>query len=138
MSYVFDIDRLQAIARMGVGRPHGEMVEIVVSEAAKAYPPHVDARLPRRWLFSLTGGAAGVMTLLHASSSEYLIIFGTPIGTEGFSRRYRLDIRDFVPAAFPLMLGDVLFSALDGTTLAETVWPCAKMALRELVVKRKL
>ena len=46
--------------------------------------------------------------------------------------------RGFVPAAFPLILGDVLFSALDGTTLAETVWVYGKMALRELVVNRKL
>ncbi len=45
--------------------------------------------------------------------------------------------RGFVPAAFPLVLGDVIFSALDGTTLIETVWMYGKMALRELLVNGK-
>lgn len=188
MAYVFDRETLQAIARKGLGKPHEEMVRIVVAELARAYPAHIDANPERRWLFSLTAGAAGVMTLLHASFTEYLIIFGTPIGTEGFSGRYRMDIHDFlmageiwtyrpnrcgvrevvrpgdhtvlrrgevggfripeaawmleygrgfVPAAFPLVLGDVIFSAADGTTLVETVWIYGKMALRELLVNGK-
>jgi C-8 sterol isomerase len=186
MSYVFDLGILQAIASGAAGQPHDDMVWTVVEEAAKAYPAHIDANPERRWLFSLT---AGVMTILHASLTEYLIIFGTPIGTEGFSGRYHLDIHDFVlageiwtyrpqrcgvrevirpgdhtllkrgevdgfkipeaawmleygrgfiPAAFPRILGDVVFSALDGRTLVETVWTYGKMSLRELIVNRKL
>lgn len=188
MGHVFDIDTLQAIARNGLGKPHDEMVSTVAAELATAYPAHVDSNPERKWLFSLTAGATGVMTLLHASFTEYLIIFGTPTGTEGFSGRYRMDIHDFllageiwtyrthrcgvreivrpgdhtvlkrgevngfkipdsawmleygrglVPAAFPLVLGDVIFSALDGTTLIETVWGYGKMALRELFVNGK-
>ena len=38
------------------------------------------------------------MTILHGSLSEYVLIFGTSIGTEGFSGRYRLDIYDFMLA----------------------------------------
>lgn len=188
MSYIFDIAHLHAIAQKGVGKPHDEMVRTVVEAAARAYPDHIDASFPRRWLFSLTAGATGVMTLLHASFSEYLILFGTPVGTEGFSGRYRMDVHDFVmagevwsyrrdrcgvrevarpgdhtvlergevdgfkipeaawmleygrgfvPAAFPLILGDVIFSAFDGITLAETAWAYGRMALRELLVNRK-
>jgi ERG2 and Sigma1 receptor like protein len=188
MSYVFNIETLHAIARLVVGKTHDEMVRIVVEETARVYPAHIDSSPKRQWLFSLTSGATGVMTLLHASFSEYLIIFGTPVGTEGFSGRYRMDIHDFllagevwtyrqdrcgvrevvrpgdhtvlehgkvngfkipdsawmleygrgfIPSAFPLILGDVLFSAVDGTTLVETVWAYVKMALRELAVNRK-
>lgn len=188
MRYVFDIETLQAIALQGMGKPHEDMVKTVVEACAKYYPAHIDASQPRRWLFSLTAGATGVMTILHASFSEYLLIFGTPVGTEGFSGRYRMDIHDFlmageiwtyrqnhcgirevvrpgdhtvlergkvngfkipdsawmleygrgfIPAAFPLILGDVVFSAVDGTTLAETVWTYGKMALRELMINRK-
>jgi len=35
------------------------------------------------------------------------------------------------------ILGDVVFSSVDGTTLAETVWTYGKMALRKLMVNRK-
>ena len=45
--------------------------------------------------------------------------------------------RGFITSSFPLILGDVVFSAVDGTTLAETVWTYGKMALRELMVNRK-
>lgn len=188
MSYVFDIETLQTIARQGENKAHDEMVRSVVDAAARAYPAHIDANPRRKWLFSLTAGATGVMTILHASLSEYLIIFGTPVGTEGFSGRYRMEIHDFllagevwtyrqdrcgvrevvrtgdhtvlergcvngfkmpesawmleygrgfIPSAFPLILGDVVFSAVDGTTLAETIWTYGKMAFRELLVNRK-
>jgi len=189
MSPVFDVESLHRIARLGVGKPHQEMVRVVVEEVGRAYPGHVDANPERKWLYSLTAGATGVMTLLHASFTEYLLIFGTPVGTEGFSGRYRFDVHDFlmdgevwayrpndpgtrevarpgdhtvlergqvngfripdhawmleyglgfIPSAFPLILGDVLFSAVDGATLAGTVWAYGRLTLRELLSNGKL
>ena len=44
MSNVFDIETLHAIAQQGVGKVHNEMVSIVVEEAARAYPAHIDPR----------------------------------------------------------------------------------------------
>jgi C-8 sterol isomerase len=94
MGWVFDPDRLHEIARGAVGLPREEMFGKVVEDLARAWPGHVETR--QHWLFNLAAGATGIMTVLHGSLSEYVILFGTPVGTEAFSGRYRLDIYDFV------------------------------------------
>lgn len=94
MGYVFDVETLHAICKKRVGLPHEEMVALLIEDLARVYPRYIETR--QNWIFSLTGGAVGIMTILHASLSEYLIIFGTPVGTEGFSGRYHLNIYDFL------------------------------------------
>jgi len=52
-------------------------------EAARAYPPIlILAQAPV--LFSLTAGATGVMTILHASLQRIPYHLGTPVGTKAF------------------------------------------------------
>ncbi|MGZ3319334.1 MAG: ERG2 family protein, partial [Isosphaeraceae bacterium] len=94
--YIFDPDKLHAIARRAVGLPHDQMVEFVIDELAREYPGHIETK--QEWIFSCAGGAVGVMTILHGSLSEYLAIFGTAIGTGGFSGRYRIGVYDCVLA----------------------------------------
>jgi len=96
MAYVFDPQRLHDAARRVVGLSHQEMVRGLVDRLASDYPGHIEGT--EDWIMSLAGGATGIMTVLHCSLSEYLIIFGTPVGTEGFSGRYRIDIFDFITA----------------------------------------
>src|SRR5262249_10221498 len=50
----------------------------------------------QNWFLSICGGAMGIMTVLHGSLSEYVLVFGSPIGTEGFSGRYRIDVYDTI------------------------------------------
>ena len=86
MSYLFDPDVLGRIARDALGQPLELMVEQIAGALEREYPGHI--RDDRQWVFNNAGGAMGVMTILHASVSEYVIVFGTPIGTEGHSGRF--------------------------------------------------
>lgn len=96
MGVVFDLEVLDEVARGAAGRPFDEMARAVTRDLAARYPKHIDPA--PRWMWNLAGGATGAMAILHASLTEYLILFGTPVGTEAFSGRYLIDIHDFVVA----------------------------------------
>jgi C-8 sterol isomerase len=96
MGHVFEPEVLHEIARRGVGKPSEEMFSIVLDGLRERYPDHV--RPTGRWIFNNAGGAMGALMLLHASLSEYLIFFGSPIGTEGHSGRYVTEVHDFMMA----------------------------------------
>jgi hypothetical protein len=97
MAHVFDPATLHVCTRKGVGLPLDRAFDAVTDALAVAYPDHIETG-PRDWIFNNAGGAMGTITLLHASLSEYLLFFGTPIGTGGHSGRYRCEVWDFVLA----------------------------------------
>lgn len=98
MAYVFDPETLHGIVRKVVARrldSREAIFDAITQELDFAYPGKV-AIGTRRWIFNNAGGAMGQMALLHVSLGEYLLFFGTPVGTEGHSGRYAADVWDFV------------------------------------------
>ncbi|KAI5118207.1 hypothetical protein M0805_004697 [Coniferiporia weirii] len=102
--YVFDPVFINAVARDAVDA-HGEdtraIVTHIVANLTAEYPQtgglgstaaagRDGKRLalnPRtdEWILNNAGGAMGALYVIHASVTEYLIVFGTPLGTEGHS-----------------------------------------------------
>jgi C-8 sterol isomerase len=89
VSHVFDPGVLQELAREVLHLPLRDKVERLRENLSARYPGHVRNQVD--WVFNTAGGALGEMCVLHASITEYVIVFGTPIGTEGYSGRFAAD-----------------------------------------------
>ena len=95
MAYVFDPEALGECARAGVGLPLEGAFDAITRALEARYYRYVYTG-PRRWILNNAGGAMGQLALLHCSLSEYLLFFGSPIGTEGHSGRYATEVFDWV------------------------------------------
>lgn len=97
MATIFDPEVLHDVCRRALDRGSTPAIlDAVIDELAVTYPEHIRRDVP--WLFNNAGGAMGQMKLLHCSLSEYILVFGTPIGTEGHSGRYLAEVHDFMLA----------------------------------------
>lgn len=69
------------------------MVQHISSSLRRKYPSTQIAINPdtSEWVFNNAGGAMGAMYIIHASITEYLIVFGTPLGTEGHTGIHTAD-----------------------------------------------
>ncbi|KAJ3548905.1 hypothetical protein NMY22_g1093 [Coprinellus aureogranulatus] len=86
--YVFDPKSLHQLSQAAIAANPDNlpgMIDHIVANLTFTYPS-TQVRLNydnKEWVFNNAGGAMGAMYLIHASITEYLIIFGTPLGTEG-------------------------------------------------------
>ncbi len=89
MAWKFSPEVLHDIARGVVELPLPERIPTVVRRVHARYPDLIDPA--PRWIFNNAGGAMGSMLILHASVTEYVIVFGSAVGTEGHSGRFPAD-----------------------------------------------
>ena len=69
------------------------IIPYIVSNLTAEHPSSVIALNTNssEWVLNNAGGAMGAMYIIHASITEYLIIFGTPLGTEGHTGMHTAD-----------------------------------------------
>ncbi|KAH7127762.1 ERG2/sigma1 receptor-like protein [Dactylonectria estremocensis] len=86
---IFDHEHLHDLSKRAIAE-HGNntraIAEYIVTELNEVVPNSMN--LDEEWVFNNAGGAMGAMWILHASITEYLIIFGSAVGTEGHSGRH--------------------------------------------------
>ncbi len=94
MNYIFDPKILHKITKKAMGLPYEQMFETVRIELEQKYPGRINDKI--QWMFNNAGGCMYSVAVLHASLREYLLIFGSPIGTQGHTGRHFTQIYDFV------------------------------------------
>ncbi|KAM7223424.1 C-8 sterol isomerase [Rhypophila decipiens] len=92
--YIFETDHLHDLAKRGIAA-HGNdtraIVKYIVDELSDRTSTTKHINHDEEWVFNNAGGAMGAMYIIHASITEYLIIFGTAVGTEGHTGRHTAD-----------------------------------------------
>ncbi|KXT05533.1 hypothetical protein AC578_3715 [Pseudocercospora eumusae] len=93
--YIFTPDQLHRISLSAL-QQHGPnntsaVIASIVSQLHSIDSIHPYLSTSEEWMFNNAGGAMGAMYIIHASITEYLIIFGTAIGTEGHTGRHTAD-----------------------------------------------
>ncbi len=94
MAHVFDPELIHECAMRCLGKPKPEMFDAFADAMEEHYPGILDRGQP--WIYSIAGGAMIQMKLYYASLNEYVMIWGTPIGSEGHSGRHRVGFWDTV------------------------------------------
>ncbi|KAI0355889.1 C-8 sterol isomerase [Trametes cingulata] len=118
--YVFTPEGLHALAQAAVRAHPGDInaiIPYIVSNLTAEYSPAVVALNTNasEWVLNNAGGAMGAMYIIHASITEYLIVFGTPLGTEGHTGMHTAD--DY----FNILVGEQW--AFDPPKLEREVYP---------------
>ncbi|HOT49762.1 MAG TPA: ERG2 family protein [Candidatus Hydrogenedentes bacterium] len=106
--YVFEPEEIHAIAKEVSALPTEMAIGTILNTLKERYPGKIRPNL--NWIFNYTGGTLGEMAILYASLNEYVLIFGTPIGSEGFSGRYaKMDVYDcmFAGEMWTYLAGDL-------------------------------
>ncbi|MGD1912843.1 MAG: ERG2 family protein [Rivularia sp. (in: cyanobacteria)] len=94
MPYIFNPDTLHTITKKSLDLPCEQMFETLRTELEQQYPGKISNKI--EWMLNNAGGCMYSIAVLHASFQEYLLIFGSSIGTAGHTGRHFTEIYDFV------------------------------------------
>ncbi|KAM8962376.1 sigma non-opioid intracellular receptor 1 [Pelodytes ibericus] len=115
-SFTFTREEIAGLAREYSGLDYEVAFSKIIIELRKKHPGHILPDEDLQWVFVNAGGWMGSMCLLHASLTEYVLLFGTAVDTGGHSGRYWAEISDTI-------LSGTFRQWKEGTTKSEIFYP---------------
>ncbi|XP_066458402.1 sigma non-opioid intracellular receptor 1 isoform X2 [Eleutherodactylus coqui] len=115
-SYVFSREEIAGLAKEYSGLDYEVAFSKIILELRRKHPGHILPDEDLQWVFVNAGGWMGSMCLLHASLTEYVLLFGTAVDTSGHSGRYWAEISDTI-------LSGTFRQWKEGTTNSEIFYP---------------
>ncbi|XP_038598709.1 sigma non-opioid intracellular receptor 1 [Tachyglossus aculeatus] len=95
-TFEFQRQEIAHLARQYAGLDHELAFSKIIVELRRQHPGHILEDEELQWVFVNAGGWMGSMCLLHASLSEYVLLFGTAVDSSGHSGRYWAEISDTI------------------------------------------
>ncbi|XP_046562528.1 LOW QUALITY PROTEIN: sigma non-opioid intracellular receptor 1-like [Haliotis rubra] len=95
-SYLFSDEAVNKIAKKYIGQDPETSFPKIIKDFRRQYPGHILPDEEMQWIFMNAGGWMGAMCILHASITEYVLLFGTAVDTVGHSGRYWANISDTI------------------------------------------
>ncbi|XP_012882146.1 PREDICTED: sigma non-opioid intracellular receptor 1 isoform X2 [Dipodomys ordii] len=118
-TFVFQPEEIAQLARQYAGLDQELAFSRLIVELRRLHPGHVLPDEELQWVFVNAGGWMGAMCLLHASLSEYVLLFGTALGSSGHSGRYWAEISDTI-------ISGTFYQWREGTTKSEVFYPALR------------
>ncbi|XP_071988824.1 sigma non-opioid intracellular receptor 1 isoform X5 [Engystomops pustulosus] len=119
-TYVFTREEIAGLAKEHSGLDYEDAFSKIIIELRKKHPGHILPDEDLQWVFVNAGGWMGSMCLLHASLTEYVLLFGTAVDTSGHSGRYWAEISDTI-------LSGTFRQWKEGMTKSEIFYPAGSI-----------
>uniref|UniRef100_A0A8C8S8E7 Sigma non-opioid intracellular receptor 1 n=1 Tax=Pelusios castaneus TaxID=367368 RepID=A0A8C8S8E7_9SAUR len=116
LRFQFEPREIAELGRQHAGLDHELAFSKIIVELRKKHPGHILPDEDLQWVFVNAGGWMGSMCLLHASLTEYVLLFGTAVDTGGHSGRYWADI-------YYTIISGTFRQWKEGTTRSEIYYP---------------
>ena len=118
MTYKMDPSVLAAVSAEVLDLPldTGERFAALVEKLSATYPDLIE-NTPRRWIMTKAGGILGKISFLYMGPTEYLLIFGAPAATDGYTGRY-----NYVDLYKVILAGKYVAYDLESDQIAPTVY----------------
>ncbi|XP_028407790.1 sigma non-opioid intracellular receptor 1-like [Dendronephthya gigantea] len=90
-SYIFDRESIVRIGKKYAGQDPQQAFQKITNHLQERYPGHIQQKRTREWAMYKCSGQTLSISILHVSLTEYIVLTGSAINTDGYLGRHWLN-----------------------------------------------